>query len=156
VPSLTAPSHALAHAFVCAHLHLQHVRRDIDGAESAYREAIRLAPTNSDAHCNLGYLLQHERHDAAGAEACYKNAIAFNADSLLAHYNMAFLQEKELNNLEVAEREYAEALRIDPKDADAQCRLVKVQVARAHAVGVVTAQTAGTAAPSPPPPANQA
>ena len=42
-------------------------RRDIDGAEAAYRAAIAADPGHSDAHFNLGILLKKERRDIDGA-----------------------------------------------------------------------------------------
>jgi tetratricopeptide (TPR) repeat protein len=109
------------------------VRKDADGAEAAFREAVRLQPTNSDAWTNLGYLLQHERKDVAGAEQCYKSAIHFNPDNGIAHYNLGFLHEKEQHDLAAAELEYKQALRCNLDDVDAQCRLAKVVAATAAA-----------------------
>jgi tetratricopeptide (TPR) repeat protein len=67
------------------------VRKDIDGAEAAYRAAIAADPGYADAHYNLGHLLQTERKDIDSAEAAYRAVIAADPGFAQAHSNVATL-----------------------------------------------------------------
>ena len=58
----------------CRHL-LRTERKDVDGAEKAYRAANKAAPENGWAHFKLGHLLLTERNDVDGAEKAFRAAI---------------------------------------------------------------------------------
>ena len=74
---------------------LQYERKDVAGAEGAYRDAIAVDPKFADAHNNLGTLLQCERKDVAGAESAYCDATAADPKFADAHDNLEYL----LNNM---------------------------------------------------------
>ena len=50
-------------------------KQDIDGAETEYREAIKIDPTNADAYNNLGMLLHGNKQDIGGAKEHYIKAL---------------------------------------------------------------------------------
>ena len=93
-----AQGHAAA-AYTLGFL-LQHVRKDFDGAEAAYRAAIAADPGHANAHYNLGNLLNNERKDLDGAEAAYRAAIAADPGYADAHYNLGILLEKRAQQIE--------------------------------------------------------
>ena len=70
---------------------LYHERKDIDGAEAAFRAAIAVNPGFSLAHFNLGDLLKNERKDIDGAEAAFREAIALNPGFSKAHRDLGNL-----------------------------------------------------------------
>ena len=81
-----APSKLLS--YDCPHIRLgQHYedRKDHDGAEWAYREAVRLCPQNAAAHSTLGRLLQDVRKDYDGAEQAYREAVRLDPQNAAAH-----------------------------------------------------------------------
>ena len=63
---------------------LEDERKDVDGAEKAYRAAIEADPGNAKAHNNLGWLLLSERHDLNGADAEYSAALEIDPSYALA------------------------------------------------------------------------
>ena len=86
------PGHAVAHYNLG--ILLKNERRDIDGAEAAYRAAIAADPGHAVAHYNLGILLSNERGDVNGAEAAYRAAIAADSGYANAHTNLGILLEE--------------------------------------------------------------
>ena len=70
---------------------LKNERKDIDGAEAAYRAAIAANPGHPNAHANLGLLLRNERKDIDGAEAAYRAAIAADPGYASAHTKLRSL-----------------------------------------------------------------
>ena len=93
---------------------LEHERKDVDGAEQAYRAAIEADPGYASAHVNLGYLLQTERKDVDGAEQAYRAAIEADPGYAAAHYNLALLLEDERQDVDGAEQAYRAAIEADP------------------------------------------
>jgi tetratricopeptide (TPR) repeat protein len=98
---------------------------DLDGAEVAFREVIRLAPANPWGHTDLGVVLSR-KGDSTGAAACYREAIRLDPQSPRAHIDLgAALQGQ--GDLAGAVAEFQEALRLDPKDGSAKARLAHAQ-----------------------------
>jgi tetratricopeptide (TPR) repeat protein len=64
-----------------------HDRGDMEGAIAAYKEAIRLDPTLTVAHYNLGIAL-NARTDVEGAIASYRRAIQSDPSHAEAHCNL--------------------------------------------------------------------
>ena len=90
---------------------LDEVRKDVDGAEQAYRAAIEADPGLADAHCNLGNLLQ--RKDVDGAEQAYRAAIKADPGFAHAHFNLGVLLD-ERQDVNGAEQAYRAAIEADP------------------------------------------
>ena len=90
-------------------------------AEDQYRAAVRLAPTNSDLHFNVGLALNGQG-DLDGAIGEYHEALRLNPINEYAHVNLGVaLGDKGDSDGEIAEER--EALRIDPADDAAHASL---------------------------------
>ena len=86
---------------------------ELEAAEQAYLEALRLAPDLFDAHYNLGLLLLgEERHDAAASHL--REAAELDPGSAWARYQLGSSQ-RALGRRGDAIRAYAEAFRLDPR-----------------------------------------
>lgn len=59
-------------------------------AESFYKTALKVSPTDEKARCNLGSLYLRQRR-TSDALAEFKTAIANDSQSALAHYNLAIM-----------------------------------------------------------------
>jgi tetratricopeptide (TPR) repeat protein len=94
---------------------------DADGAEAAYRAAIKCGPKHANAHYNLGLLLE-EKGDAGGAEAAVRTAIKCDPKHTNAHYMLGVLL-KEKGNADGAEAAYRVAVKCDPKHTGAHYNL---------------------------------
>jgi tetratricopeptide (TPR) repeat protein len=90
-------------------------KKDLDGAISCYREAIRLEPKSVSAHYNLGKALR-DKADLDGAVAAYREVIRLDPKHAHAHYQLGMALRAK-NDLESAVAEYREAIRLDPKFA---------------------------------------
>ena len=106
-------------------------------AEAAYRKAIRLDPSLSNAYTNLGNLLyrQGRTHEAI---TLYNNALRIDEEQPEAHYNLGFLAFED-DDVDGALHHFEIAVRIDPGFSDAHFnlaltyeRLGKVSLARVH------------------------
>ena len=82
-------------------------------AETAYRRALALRPTDEKARCNLGALYVKQRRPAE-ALAQFKQALADNPRSALAHYNIAIMFAESKMYRE-AKREWEAAAAVDPR-----------------------------------------
>jgi tetratricopeptide (TPR) repeat protein len=124
------PSKAAAHTNLG--LVLYH-RKDLAGAEAAYREALRLDPQYATAHNGLGNVLR-ERKNLAGAEAACREALRLDPQDAWAHNNLGLVlyDRKDLAGAEAACRE---ALRLDPQLAWAHNNLGNVLRARKDLAG---------------------
>jgi tetratricopeptide (TPR) repeat protein len=92
-----------------------------DEARHAYRQALALDPSLSDAHVNLGRLLHHAG-EPTRAEAHYRAAITHAPRDPIAHFNLAGLLE-ETDRASEAIASYQRALAADPDFADAHYNL---------------------------------
>lgn len=95
-----------------------------DRAEAAYRKALELDPTLTNALTNLGNLL-FRRGDVSDAERLYIRALRLDPDQPEAFYNLGFLLY-ERGELEPAALNFKRALRSDPGFADAHFNLAMV------------------------------
>jgi tetratricopeptide (TPR) repeat protein len=86
-------------------------------AREAYRRAVELDPSHSDAHVNLGRLL-HEEGDPSGAREHYRLALASRPDDATAAFNLGVALE-DLDTPADALAAYEKAIAIDPQNADA-------------------------------------
>ena len=94
-----------ADAGYCLGVVLEMARKDINGAEAAYRAAIAAEPGHAEAHVRLGTLLQRERKDIDGAEAAYRAGIAAEPGHAEAHLNLGYLltyERKDINGARAA------------------------------------------------------
>ena len=115
---------AVASANPTAHLNLGvalQAKLDRDGAEAAFREAIRLDPKYSYAHNNLGVVLR-SKGDLDGAIAELQEAIRLEPKYAQPHSNLGTaLQAK--GDLDGSIAEHQAAIRLDPKNANAHTNL---------------------------------
>ena len=79
----------------------QRASGDVKEAEACYRQALQLAPDDTEAHYNLGNLLR-ARGEAAGAEQHYRAALAADARHVPSLNNFALLLEDLGRNDEAA------------------------------------------------------
>jgi Tfp pilus assembly protein PilF len=94
---------------------------DCSGAETAFRDAIRLDHADPEAHLRLGWvLLDQDRNLEAGA--AFQSAIRLAPDAASAHEGLGLVLSKEKRHA-AAEAEYREAVRLKPGSALAYCRL---------------------------------
>jgi tetratricopeptide (TPR) repeat protein len=91
--------------------------RDLDGAITCFREAIRADPTLAQVHNNLGVALANKK-DADGAIASYQEALRLDSKLAIVHNNLGnALRGK--GDVDGAIASYKEAIRLDPKLAAA-------------------------------------
>ena len=95
--------------------------RTFDEAERAYRKALSLDPTLSNALTNLGNL-EYRRGDLEGAEGYYRHALKCDPEQPEALYNLGFLHF-ERNEIDDAVLHFRLALQSDPSFADAHFNL---------------------------------
>lgn len=103
---------------------------DAAEAESAFREAVRLAPRSPDVHLDLGLVLGREgRMDEAIAEL--RRTVTLNAKMPSAHMFLGiFLYQA--NQAEPARHELQAELTLDPKNAEALTWLGTIDLAQGH------------------------
>jgi tetratricopeptide (TPR) repeat protein len=94
---------------------------DVPAAIEAYRRALALDPTMSDACINLGRLV-HEGGDPVEAMHWYREAIKRAPDDPVAHYDLALALEDQ-GDTTAATTHYHHAVEIDPDFADAHFNL---------------------------------
>jgi tetratricopeptide (TPR) repeat protein len=92
-----------------------------DGAEEAYREAIRLDPKSAKAHHNLG-VIQHKKADLDGAIGCYREAARLEPGNAETHFNLGVALNDQGNPAR-AEPAFREAIRLDPNHVKAHLGL---------------------------------
>ncbi|GIW42922.1 MAG: hypothetical protein KatS3mg077_0204 [Candidatus Binatia bacterium] len=97
---------------------------DLDGAQQAYLNALRLDPSLSDACVNLGRLA-HQRGAVRRAAHWYRRAIAISPDDPIAHYNLAIALE-DLGDFAGAIVEYRHALDRDWEFPEAHFNLSRL------------------------------
>jgi hypothetical protein len=122
--------------------HLARVQVDLIGGvgtvdgEAAARAAVRIAPTESEAHRALGniVLLRRPRRGAVEAEAALTEALRLQPDSAPAHNDLARVHLRRRRRLGRAVAGFARAAALEPNDDIAAGNL---QVAGARALGVV-------------------
>jgi tetratricopeptide (TPR) repeat protein len=90
-------------------------------AEQAYRKALSLDPTLSNALTNLGNL-EYRRDQPVSAEQYYRRALAADPEQPEALYNLGFLHF-ERDEIDEAVRLFRGALDSDPSFADAHFNL---------------------------------
>ena len=93
-------------------------------AVDEYSAAIRLEPSFADAHVNLGTILVRRGNFSEG-EAHLRQGVRLNSNSIPAHLGLAIALEQQGKLAEAVER-YRETLRIDPANATAKARLVRI------------------------------
>ena len=116
------PNYAVAFAGVadcCAFLYMywDGSRANLEGADSASRKALELAPEIAEAHASRGFALTLERN-YEGARLEFATAIRLNPNLYEAHYLYA-RAHLQAGNLEEAVREFEEAARVRPEDYQA-------------------------------------
>ncbi len=95
--------------------------RTFDEAEEAYKKALSLDPTLSNALTNLGNL-EYRRDQTDEAERYYRRALACDSEQPEALYNLGFLCF-ERDEIEQAILLFGQALGSDPSFADAHFNL---------------------------------
>lgn len=95
--------------------------RTFEQAEKAYKKALTLDPTLSNALTNLGNL-EYRRGELEKAERYYRSALECDPEQPEALYNLGFLHF-ERDELDDAIRLFGEALGSDPSFADAHFNL---------------------------------
>ncbi|MEP7325981.1 MAG: protein kinase [Gemmatimonadota bacterium] len=92
-------------------------RANLEGAESASKKALELAPEIAEAHASRGFALTLERN-YEGARLEFETAIRLNPNLYEAHYLYA-RAHMQAGNLEEAVHEFEEAARVRPEDYQA-------------------------------------
>lgn len=94
---------------------------DARAARAAYRKAIEIDPSLSDAYVNLGRL-HHQLGDVAAAIVLYRQGLQHAADDPVIHYNLALALE-DAKESDSALAHYDHAVHLDPNFADAHFNL---------------------------------
>ena len=84
---------------------------DIEGAQTAFNEAIRLEPSYAEAHNSLGNLYL-ERTDYENAIHHFEKAVSLNTEYANAYTNLAEAHQKS-GSLELASQNYSRSIEID-------------------------------------------
>lgn len=100
-------------------------RDDRAGAESAYRQALKLAPDMADAYLNLGALFS-EAGRFEELNALSEQAIVHCPDTALVHFNHGVALDH-LERLAQAAASYQRSLALDPTLADAHYNLGRLR-----------------------------
>ena len=120
------PNYALAYAGIadcCAFLYMywDGSHANLEGADTASRTALELAPELAEAHASRGFALTLEKHyEEARRE--FETAIRLNPKLYEAHYLYA-RAHMQAGNLEEAVRQFDEAARVRPEDYQAALSL---------------------------------
>lgn len=93
-------------------------------ALEAYRSALALDPTLSDAHLNLGRLL-HESGDLTGAREAYLAAVECDESNARAHFNLGVSLEDDGSENDAVEA-YRKAVELEPQLAVAHFNLARL------------------------------
>lgn len=96
----------------------------LDDAITAYRHALALDPSHSDAHLNLGRLL-HESGRVSEAEGHYRQAATADPESARAFFNLGVALDDQSASAGAIEA-YEAALRLDPDLAVAHFNLSRL------------------------------
>ncbi|HSG48542.1 MAG TPA: tetratricopeptide repeat protein, partial [Longimicrobiales bacterium] len=96
----------------------------MDEAIDAYRRALELDPSHSDAHLNMGRLL-HEAGRIEEAEEHYRRAVSADPESARAFYNLGVALEDQ-SAAAAAMEAYQAARRLDPELAVAHFNLSRL------------------------------
>jgi serine/threonine protein kinase/Flp pilus assembly protein TadD len=115
-------NYAIAYAGIadcCAFLYMywDGSRANLEGAETASKKALELAPEIAEAHASRGFALTLERN-YDGARQEFETAIRLNPNLYEAHYLYA-RAHLQAGNLEEAVRQFEEAARVRPEDYQA-------------------------------------
>jgi tetratricopeptide (TPR) repeat protein len=102
----------------------------LDDAEQYIRKALEWNPSDADAWSELGSVFE-ARKNMAQALGCYEKALALHPGLTYVQVNAAHAAEVAGDN-EKAERYYREALKSDPKNADAANGLGLMLAKQAH------------------------
>lgn len=92
-----------------------------EAAQRAYEEAVRLEPSLSEAHVNVGRLY-HEAGKLREAETSYRLAIRYRPDLAIAYFNLGVVLEDRGRDA-AAISAYQRALERDPRMKAAHCNL---------------------------------
>ncbi|HEY9383828.1 MAG TPA: protein kinase [Gemmatimonadales bacterium] len=116
------PNYAIAYAGIadcCAFLYMywDGSRANLEGAETASRKALDLAPELAETHASRGFALTLSG-DYPGAVREFETAIRLNPNLYEAHYLYARAHMQE-GKLEEAVRQFMEAARLRPEDYQA-------------------------------------
>jgi serine/threonine protein kinase/tetratricopeptide (TPR) repeat protein len=116
------PNYAIAYAGIadcCSFLYMywDGSRANLEGAETASRKGLELAPEIAESHASRGFALTLSR-DYAGAVREFETAVRLNPKLYEAHYLYARAHIEE-GRLEAAVRQFEEAARVRPEDYQA-------------------------------------
>ena len=98
---------------------------DLERAETAYKQALTLAPDYVDAYLNLGAMWCEAGRSAEAVEL-YEQAVVHCAASALIHFNRAVALEDQ-ERLAEAVASYERSLELDPTLADAHYNIGRLQ-----------------------------
>jgi tetratricopeptide (TPR) repeat protein len=96
-------------------------KRQLGPAERELRAAAQLEPGNTEHQERLGIVLERQNKPREAA-AVYKNVIWVNNKDAAAHQHLGFTLERQGKTTE-AIRSYQTALKLDPQNLTARCRL---------------------------------
>jgi TolB-like protein/Flp pilus assembly protein TadD/tRNA A-37 threonylcarbamoyl transferase component Bud32 len=123
------PRYAIAYAGVadcCSFLYLNWdgSKANLEGAETASRQALALGPELADAHASRGFALSLSRKNAEARQE-FDTALRLNPKLYEAHYLYARMCISE-GTLEEAVRHYEDAARVRPEDYQAPLLVTSV------------------------------
>jgi tetratricopeptide (TPR) repeat protein len=101
-----------------------------EAAQRAYEEALRLEPSLSEAHLNVGRLY-HDAGRLTKAEASYRKAIQYRPEFAIAYFNLGVVLEDRGKDI-AAITAYQQALQQDPRLKPAHCHLGELYERRGH------------------------
>lgn len=94
--------------------YLKNVKKDYDGAEKEYKEALRVDPNHAIAHLNFANFLTSIRNSHEEAFIHYEAAVRISPNDADTHYNYAVFLKNVRQDYPSATREFLSSLRVDP------------------------------------------
>lgn len=96
--------------------YLKNVKKDYEGAEREYKEALRVDPNHAIAHLNFANFLTSIRNNHDEALVHYEEAVRISPNDADTHYNYAVFLKNVRQDYPAATIQFLESLRVDPNN----------------------------------------